>query len=100
MYWLILRVSNWINRAHYDSALKEWAQKKAYCDKRNEELEKSQSLRYDAFAHEKWQDPGPPPDPATFMNRSVSDNAGWLVAFAVGVVFALGATLYNWLFDS
>lgn len=100
MFRLLLGINDWINRTGYDSALESWTRRKQVCDSHNASVRSNPSFPYDAFGHEKLRDPGPPPDAAEFMNRSLSDNWGCLVLLGAVVVFFLGACVFNGLFKT
>ena len=95
MFRLLLWFNDRINRTGYDSALRSWMRRKEVCDRHNEAVRSNRSFPYDAFGHEKVRDPGPPPDAAEYMNRSLSDNWWRLVLLGAVVLFVLGYCVWN-----
>ena len=101
MFRILLWINQWMNETSYESSLKTWGDRKKECDEHNRTVRADPTFPYDAFAQQKLRDPGPPPDAARIMNRSLSDNrgcCGCLVFLGAIVVFFVGLTLFRMTF--
>ena len=95
MMWLLNRLNDRWNRHKYKVDLDMWVRKKAWCENNNAAIRSRPTFRYDAFAQQELEDPGPAPDWSDYKGRSLGDNFWHFVLIAVVIIVAGGIYFFK-----